>query len=307
MALAVIVGLTLPALDERLEISVPALTFDSQSSARSLLETIGTATTAVAGLSFSVTVVALTLASQQLSPRVLRSFSSDRLSQLTLALFLGTFVYSLILLVRIGTSGENARPPNLSITLAVLLAFAAFAVFAMFIAHIINLLQPSSVITSIRDEASRTGRERYPGGAGEPEDPAHAAELAAVASQLSEPYVVDALEAGYLTVVDTDQLIRTASEAGLMIRQRVPVGDFVLPGVPLAEVYVVTGGELEEEVRERLAGDVRGSFVTGAQRTLVQDIAFPVRQLADIALKGLSPASTTPRLRRTRSTRWARC
>ena len=88
MASAVALGLGLPAIDDLVAIDVPILSFQDQSSARSLLETIGTTTVAVAGLSFSVTVVAFTLASSQLSPRVLRSFRSDRLSQATLAILL---------------------------------------------------------------------------------------------------------------------------------------------------------------------------------------------------------------------------
>jgi uncharacterized membrane protein len=294
MLLGIVFGLGLPALDDALGIELPVLAFDSQSTARSLLETIATATTAVAGLSFSVTVVALTLASQQLSPRVLRSFRSDRLSQITLALFLGTFVYSLALLVRLGVSGEDAEPPNLSMTVAVLLAFAAFSTFAGFIAHIINLLQPSTVISSVHDDAVKASSERFPSGTGEPDDEGHAAGLAAGAIDQNSLRAVEARSAGYLTVVDTGPLIKAATDADAVLLQSVFVGSYVLPGETIAEIAAPVGTDPDSEQIDRFEESVHGCFVLGDQRTLVQDIAFPVRQLADIALKGLSPGINDP-------------
>lgn len=294
MLLGILFGLALPVLDDAFDIRLPVLAFDGQSSARSLLETIATATTAVAGLSFSVTVVALTLAAQQLSPRVLRSFRSDRLSQITLALFLGSFVYSLVLLVRLGVSGDDAEPPNLSLTLAVLLALAAFGTFAGFIAHILNMLQPSTVISSVHDDGVTATRDRFPGGPGEPDDEAHAAQLAAAAFEPASPVEVLANSSGYLTVVDTGPLIEAATRCRAIIRQCVFVGGYVLPGQKIAEIGLSQNTDPDGEDAQHLTGSVHGCFVLGNQRTLVQDIAFPVRQLADIALKGLSPGINDP-------------
>ncbi len=291
-----VVGLALPALDNSLNITVPALTFDSQSTARGLLETIATTTTTVAGLSFSVTVVAITLASSQLSPTVLRSFRSDRLSQITLAVFLGTFVYSLTLLVRLGVSGEYADPPNLSMTLAVLLAFAAFGTFAAFIAHILRMLQPSSVIASIHDDGVEATAELYPSGPGEPESAERAALLAASAMDGARVVEVRAEKNGYLTVVDTGSLIEAAVESGAIIRQCAPIGAYVVSGQVIAEAGIEPGAaeDGDDASADELAAAVDSAFLLGQLRTLVQDIAFPVRQLADIALKGLSPGINDP-------------
>ena len=296
MFTGVVVGLALPALDNSLNITVPALTFDSQSTARGLLETIAATTTTVAGLSFSVTVVAITLASSQLSPTVLRSFRSDRLSQITLAVFLGTFVYSLTLLVRLGVSGEYADPPNLSMTLAVLLAFAAFGTFAAFIAHILRMLQPSSVIASIHDDGVEATAELYPSGPGEPESAERAALLAASAMDGARVVEVRAEKNGYLTVVDTGSLIEAAVESGAIIRQCAPIGAYVVPGQVIAEAGIEPGAaeDGDDASADELAAAVDSAFLLGQLRTLVQDIAFPVRQLADIALKGLSPGINDP-------------
>ncbi len=288
MLAGIVIGLLLPAIDDAAGVRLPALAFESQSSARSLLETIGTATVSVAGLSFSVTIVALTLASSQLSPRVLRTFRGDRLSQMTLAVFLGTFIYCLTLLVRLGVSGAGSEPPNLSITLAVLLAFTAFLTFALFIAHIIKMLQPSTVVSGIVDDARNLNDSRYPMGPGDPENPAGASRIAAEMIARTDPQEVSASGHGYLTLVKVARLIEIAEEHDTVIRQAVPVGTYVLGGQTVAETWQA-GGDSDE-----LQSAVRKCFLLGKQRTLDQDIAFCVRQLADIALKGLSPGVNDP-------------
>ena len=287
MVVGIVAGLSLPAVDKALAIDLPALSFDDQSAARSLLETIATATVSVAGLSFSVTVVAFTLASSQLSPRVLRSFRGDRISQMTLALLLGTFIYCLTLLVRLGVSGVNAEPPNLSVTVAVLLALASFATFAGFIAHIVSMLQPSSVIASIHGDAFGVIFHRYPAGPGTPGDGRQAAERAERVTSEREPRVVEADRQGYLTFVNAEPIIAAAAGADALVRQRVEIGSYVLPGQVIADVW-------SDEANEDIEDKVRSSFSLQQQRTMVQDIAFPVRQLADIALKGLSPGINDP-------------
>lgn len=294
MLIGVAVGLGLPAIDKALAIDLPVLSFDEQSSARSLLETIGSSTVAVAGLSFSVTVVAFTLASSQLSPRVLRSFRGDRLSQITLALLLGTFIYCLTLLVRLGVSGSSTEPPNLSITLAVVLALVSFAFFAAFIAHIVSMLQPAAVVAEIHKDAEAVLRSRFPSGPGDPEDAEAAAAEAERRIAACSPVSADREGQGYLNVVDTGPIIEAATAADALVRQRVPVGSYVLPGQTLAEIWREAGSDSEEEVDGELPALVAASFHLGRQRTIVQDSGFPIRQLADIALKGLSPGINDP-------------
>ncbi|CAN5500571.1 DUF2254 domain-containing protein [soil metagenome] len=299
MLIGLIAGLALPALDEALGITLPVLSFDGQSSARSLLQTIATATVSVVGLSFSVTVVAFTLASSQLSPRVLRSFRGDRLSQATLALLLGTFIYCLVVLVRLGISGEGADPPNLSMTVAVLLALASFVLFAVFISHILTMLQPSSVVAAIHDDARNGLAARFPSGPGAPEDEATARSVGEHAKRIKAGAPLRRITAdgdGYLNFIDIGDLIEAALWPNVMIGQSAKVGSDVLPGQEIASVWSLREDPDRDGSAENSGFDdaVRDAFQLGRQRTTVQDIAFPVRQLADIALKGLSPGINDP-------------
>ncbi len=290
MLAGLVAGFALPSIDAALDVALPVFDFAGQDVARSLLQTVATATVSVAGLSFSVTVVAFTLASSQLSPRVLRTFSADRLSQVTLACFLGTFIYCLAVLVRLGSAADGRPVPNLSVTLALLLAFVAFVMFAAFIAHIVQMLQPSSIIEDI-GKTGRAALERpYPGQMGtEPKD-ATVAERDVLGRCPAGPGVpVHARSEGYLTMVRGIEMLSAGAESDGLVVQRVRIGDYLTLGTPLADVWCA-----EDDDRERLVEAVQNAFVLGSQRTPVQDAAFPIRQLADIALKGLSPGINDP-------------
>src|SRR5882762_3952341 len=66
--------------------------------ARQILTAIAAAVITVVGLVFSIVIVALTLASTQFGPRMLRNFIRDRGTQITLGTFVATFVFSVLTL-----------------------------------------------------------------------------------------------------------------------------------------------------------------------------------------------------------------
>lgn len=293
MVAGLVLGFSLPEIDDAVGLSLVAIDFIGQDEARGLLETIATVTVFVAGLTFSVTVVAFTLASAQLSPRVLRSFRGDRLSQMTLALFLGIFMYCLAVLVRLGSTPSDAVPPNLSTTVALLAAFLAFVMFARFIGHILTMLQPSSVIDAIRSEMREETGHLYPGdSAGEPEDVSAATSRAEqqMAERPSRP--LTATSEGYVDVVSIGAVISAAGDADVLVRQIATAGSFVLPGSRIADVFQASPSS--EDQRQTLDQCVRDAFVLSTDRGITQDVSFPVRQLVDIALKGLSPGINDP-------------
>lgn len=291
LTLGLVAGFALPELDAWLRADVPLFDFSTQGAARGMLETIATVTVSVAGIAFSVTIVAFTLSTNQLSPRVLRSFRRDLISQLTLAAFLGTFVYCLALLARLGSIGAlGDEVPSIAIAFAVLLAFASLALFAVFLGHIVNMLQPSSVIASIAEDARAQLEHPFPARiGGEPKDPEAARETVERRMRQLPGRPVKCESEGYLTVVGAGEILAAAERADGFVRQRCRVGSYVMPGLELATVWAPDQARTDE-----LAAKVATCFRTGRQRTLPQDPGFPVRQLADIALKGLSPGINDP-------------
>lgn len=287
ITVAVVLALALPRVDD--VVSLPdAFAFSgSRETARAVLQIIATVAVSVAGISFSVIVVALVLASQQLSPRVLRSFQRHPLYQTILGLFLATAAYSLFVLG--GLEDGTDAVPELSVTVAMLLAALSLALFVVFLHHLVRSLNASAVIRRIASDGHRAIHAAYPADAGEsPHDERAAANaVAALVDRLSRR-VVRAPRAGYLASVDAVGLLKAADACDGFVEQRCVIGDFAVTGAGLAVVWCA------DDRLDELCACVESSFVLSEERVVDDDVAFPLRQLADIALKGLSPGINDP-------------
>ena len=104
--------------------------------ARLVLSTIAGSMITVAGVTFSITIVALTLASSQFGPRLLRNFMHDTGNQVTLGTFIATFVYCLLVLRTVHTVEGEDFVPSISVAVAIFLALAGIAVLIYFIHHV---------------------------------------------------------------------------------------------------------------------------------------------------------------------------
>lgn len=116
----------------------------------------------IAGVVFSMTLVALSLASSQLGPRLLRSFMRDTPTQVVLDTFIATFLYCLIVLRTIRRAEEVAFVPHLAVSLAVLLAVASVGVLIYFIHHVSISIQASEIAARICAELIESIDLRFP-------------------------------------------------------------------------------------------------------------------------------------------------
>src|SRR5690606_23311280 len=91
--------------DEWLE-ELPWLYTGTASGARTLLQAIANSMIGLAGVVFSITIVALTLASEQFGPRLLRNFMRDTGNQITLGTFLAAFLYCILVLRKVQDSND---------------------------------------------------------------------------------------------------------------------------------------------------------------------------------------------------------
>ena len=118
------------------------------------------------GVAFSITIVALTLASSQFGPRLLRNFVRDFGNQVVLGTFVSTFVYCLLVL-RTVRGGEGVEfVPYLSVTLGVVFALAGLGVLIYFIHHVASSIQARSLIAAVARELEAGDRQHVPGEAG---------------------------------------------------------------------------------------------------------------------------------------------
>jgi uncharacterized membrane protein len=253
--------------------------------ARGVLSAIAGTMITVTALVFSITVVALQLAASQLSPRVLRSFMGDRPNQVVLGFFIATFTYALLVLraVRSPLEGEGGFVPALSVTVAIVLALASVGLLIFFVHHAADSMRTSVVINRAAKTALDLVDHLFPEDVGQPRQPAPPAWLE------TEPAgVVPAERGGYLRAVNGDALFALAEKRSLTVRPTPGIGDFVLPGATLAEVWPAAA--LDEKVTDA----VRAALELGSERSPQQDLAFAIQMLVDIAVRALSPGVNDP-------------
>ena len=143
-----------------------------------MLETIAGSMITIAGVVFSLTLVALSLASSQFGPRLLRNFMRDTTNQFVLGTFVATFLYCLLVLRTIRRADEVAFVPHLSVTLGVLFALASLGVLIYFIHHVSVSIQADEIIARVGSGALDGIDRLFPKQIGEAEpaqDPARAA------------------------------------------------------------------------------------------------------------------------------------
>ncbi|MEX2582464.1 MAG: DUF2254 domain-containing protein, partial [Gemmatimonadota bacterium] len=261
--------------------------------ARSTLSAIATSVITVTGVVFSVTIVALQLAATQFTPRVLRTFLADRGNQWVLGIFIATFTYTLLVQQTVGTTpeAENAFVPRLSVTISIALVLVSIGGLIFFVNHIAQSIRASVIIEHVTADARNLVEHLFPEEIGEDVESAETREEPPLPQ--GEPYVVRARRGGYLDSIDADKLLSTAEDGRLVIRMEPAVGEFVLPGEPLASLWFDDGNWDEE----RVAGverKVAASFVLAGQWTLHQDLERGLVELTDIAVRALSPSLNDP-------------
>ncbi len=259
----------------------------SADAGRQVLIAIAAAVITVVGVVFSITILALTLASQQFGPRMMRNFIRDIGNQITLGIFVGTFVYSVLALGSITSSPGGDFVPHLSITVAEGLLLVDLGVLIYFIHHIAKSIQLPEVIAGIARDLSRAIDAEFPvhhAGADETTGLASGRSVADLLRLIDERgAVVPSSASGYVQFVGYAQLVDIASHTDSVIRLDHRPGHFIATGRPLATVW--PGGAAGQ-----VAMALSKAHVTGPHRTLMQDPVFAIDQLAEIAIRALSPA-----------------
>ncbi len=260
------------------------------SGSRAILSAIAGSMVSVATTAFSITIVALQLASSQFGPRLLRNFMQDTGNQIVLGTFISTFVYSLLVLRTINGIAENEFVPQIAVTCGIGLAIASIGVLIYFIHHSAASIQVDNVISKVGFELDDAIDRLFPkqigrGASKRRQEP--------VASDIPDHFDRDAhsvqsTNSRYIQAIDTSQLMQIAKDGNLLLWLQHRPGDFVVKGSPLTLVYPA------EAMSKKRAEQINNAFVLGSQRTSQQDVEFSIDQLVEIAVRALSPGINDP-------------
>ena len=258
--------------------------------ASNMLTVIAGTMIGVASTVFSITIAAVAYASGNYGPRLLTNFMEDCGNQLSLATFIGTFVYSITVLRTVRGADEapsniedataSVMPgfvPQLSLLVAFALMLLSVAVLVYFLNHIPSSIRINTVLKGIGARLLAEIKDLFPDqNRGEQ---THAA---------PEGTPIPALDVGYVQAIGFKRLEELAQRENGKLKLAVRTGDFVHPEVAIA--YWAdrdsTGDTPDDEVR--------AAFTLGSMRTPSQDMQFLIDELVEIGLRALSPGINDP-------------
>jgi uncharacterized membrane protein len=226
---------------------------------------------------FSILLVAVQLASAQLTPRIIAIVYRAPVVKVSLTFFVFTFTYTVGMLGRIGDT-----VPQIGVWLAIYSNVVSIGLFIFMFDRFGKALRPVSILTFVGHQGLGVVREVYPrtadggdGGKSEVAPP--------MGGSVSR--VVTSRTTGAVLAFDAAGLVEAARRADVIVELVPQVGEFVTEGDPLFRIYGTAPAD---------DGAWLESVALGPERTLEQDPEFAFRIIVDIAAKALSPAINDP-------------
>jgi uncharacterized membrane protein len=260
--------------------SWPRLFGAGAAGSRGVLSTIAGSMITVAGVIFSITIVSLSLASSQYTSRVIRNFIEGPREPN------GPWRLRRHLRLLLGGAANDPRRRRRRLRAGPVRAGRGGAGFCrdrlsdLLHHHIGSSIQASQIIATVAKDTLEAVDHLFPENRGEPADePEGAASL----TQQQFRGAIPARRTGYVQRVDVVALMAFARARQTTVRMECRIGEFVIEDTPLASVSEARDAD-PDAVRQ-----INAAYTVDRQRTVDQDAAYGIRQLVDVALKGLSP------------------
>jgi len=257
-------------------------------SARSILSTISGAMIGVAGTVFSVTLVALTLASSQFGPRLIKNFMYVKLNQVVLGSYIATYLYCLLVLNSVKDNEGYSFIPSISILVAIFAAIANIVLLIVFIHQIATSIQADKVVSDISVFITNQLDTLYAEKMGDEIEGSGNVNIDPVISSYQEMISIKSPVSGYLQFVSSDGLFDLVSKQDSLLIVHHRPGSYLVQGIEIAELQTNTKWEKDE------VDSLLSQFLIGKTRTPQQDLEYSIHQMVEIAVRALSPGINDP-------------
>ncbi|QRM53810.1 DUF2254 domain-containing protein [Sinorhizobium sp. BG8] len=246
--------------------------------AQRILETIVTLTLTFIVFTFGSLLVAIQVASGQLTPRIIATaLLRDNVIRMTVGIFIFTLLFSLGVLGRL-----EAEAPFFLVGVAGILGFVSLIAFLYLIDHAARLLRPITIVQRLGDLGSDVIETVYPDVFDGRDVPASLPQRLNLPSRT----ILYHGKSGVILAINLKALVNGAERSEVIIEFTQYVGSFVESGEPLFRLYGDTAKIEKRWLLENVA--------IGPERTIEQDSTFAFRIIVDIAIKALSKAINDP-------------
>ena len=276
-ALSIPAALLTVSLLTRYEYAMGSQIKVSVETVRAVMSTIAASTFTLVVLVSSAVLLAVQLASAQLTPRIIAMVYRNPYQKSAFSLFLFTFTFSVSVLARIDDSA-----PRIASYVAAYAFLLNLVLFILFIDNIGKMLRPSSAVRAVAMSGRSVIRTVYPSLLAK--DSTAPASVKTISDE--QPRVVLSTVDGAVLAFDLKGLVALARRYNCIIELVPEVGQFIAAEDPLFRIH--KGGDGIPE------SSLHNSVAVGAERTPEQDPLFAFRILVDIASKALSPAINDP-------------
>ncbi|QEG24667.1 DUF2254 domain-containing protein [Mariniblastus fucicola] len=274
----------------------------SPGAARSILSTIVGAMVSTTGVVFSITIVALSLASSQFGSRLIRTYRNRPTTHFTLGIFVSTSLFCILVLASIREIDGQAFVPAASVVVGIMLTVVCLATLVYYIHDMSLAIQAPNVIQHSADDLDEAIERLFPAGIGEHAEENDAGQFDESALESAEEKLGECLllincgKVGYLQAMEDETIMNLANQESLTIRFLARPGDFLFNERPLVEIWrhEIDPERSTEEFREDISKSIQDSLIVGPERTHLQDIRHAFNELVDIAVRALSPGVNDP-------------
>ena len=257
--------------------------------ARLILSTIAGTMMSIAGVTFSMTIMAISFASSQIGPRIIVGFMQDKGNQFTLGVFVSTFVYSILVLRTIKEGSQNSLEfvPHYSILITIILALLSVGVLIYYIHHIpqsISMVQAVHKVGNQFHKTIGTVKDIYAQSNGDETQTEYRDFYSSYPSRIN----INSNSEGYIEYIDFKKIIQVATELDLIIKIKVMPGKYIMKECQLLEIYA------KQKIDDKSLLKLRNTVIWATKRSFRQDIFFSAQLLSEIAIRALSPSMNDP-------------
>lgn len=262
---------------------LPDLFFSDLDLAKTILSAIASSLLTMTTITFSTILVVLTTFLSQFSPRTLRNFITDKITQRVLGFFVGGFIYSIVLLLSLKDRGTDQV--FIFPSFSVLISIACVLVFVFFIHHVTSWIQVSSLIHNITIHTiSKIDEELMDKEKVKEDAPWEDWESDDLHQLTPQPFCLQ--KTGYIQEIDTDGILDQATKFNCIVRLEKKLGDYVDQDTPVLSIW-----KLDKSVEPK---SFEKFFSVTIQMAPIEDIEFGIVKIVEIALRALSPGINDP-------------